>query len=86
MTKFLFISGGVLSGLGKGVATASIGRLLKNHDDKKIVVVKCNGVSTNRQGGTSLLFPNFLHIREDKLEANTLDEILKRQQMKLELN
>ncbi len=43
MTKFLFISGGVLSGLGKGVATASIGRLLKNHDDKKIVVVKCDG-------------------------------------------
>lgn len=42
MTKFIFITGGVLSGLGKGTATASIGRLLKNGKNK-IVVVKCDG-------------------------------------------
>ena len=29
MTKYLFITGGVLSGLGKGIATASLGLLLK---------------------------------------------------------
>lgn len=29
-TKYIFVVGGVLSGVGKGVATASIGRLLKN--------------------------------------------------------
>ncbi|MFB6285919.1 MAG: glutamine hydrolyzing CTP synthase [Candidatus Bipolaricaulia bacterium] len=29
MTKYLFMTGGVLSGLGKGIATASLGRLLK---------------------------------------------------------
>lgn len=29
-TKFIFVCGGVLSGLGKGVTTASIGMLLKN--------------------------------------------------------
>ncbi|MCD6227782.1 CTP synthase [Candidatus Micrarchaeota archaeon] len=43
MAKYIFISGGVLSGLGKGTATASIGRLLKNNGDKKIIVVKCDG-------------------------------------------
>ena len=43
MSKFIFITGGVLSGIGKGIATASIGRLLKNHGDKKIIVVKCDG-------------------------------------------
>ena len=30
MTKFIFITGGVLSALGKGIAAASIGRLLES--------------------------------------------------------
>jgi CTP synthase len=30
-TKYIFVCGGVLSGIGKGVTTASIGLLLKNH-------------------------------------------------------
>ncbi len=30
MTKFIFVTGGVLSSLGKGVASASIGTLLKS--------------------------------------------------------
>jgi len=34
MTKFIFITGGVLSTLGKGVAAASIGRLLESHGYK----------------------------------------------------
>jgi CTP synthase len=31
MTKFIFVTGGVLSALGKGIAAASIGRLLESH-------------------------------------------------------
>ena len=31
MTKFIFITGGVVSSLGKGIAAASIGALLKAH-------------------------------------------------------
>ncbi|MGF7183968.1 CTP synthase [Desulfitispora alkaliphila] len=30
MTKFIFVTGGVVSSLGKGIAAASLGRLLKN--------------------------------------------------------
>lgn len=30
MTRYIFIAGGVMSGIGKGVATASIGRILKS--------------------------------------------------------
>ncbi|RVU55060.1 CTP synthase [Anaerosphaera multitolerans] len=30
MTKFIFVTGGVVSGIGKGIAAASIGRLLKD--------------------------------------------------------
>lgn len=39
--KIIVVTGGVLSGLGKGIATASIARLLKN--GQKIVTVKCDG-------------------------------------------
>lgn len=31
MTKFVFVTGGVVSGLGKGIVAASLGRLLKQH-------------------------------------------------------
>ncbi len=37
-TKFIFIIGGVISGLGKGVITASIGNLLKNFGYKVTVI------------------------------------------------
>ena len=30
MTKHIFVTGGVVSGLGKGITAASIGRLLKS--------------------------------------------------------
>ena len=29
MTKYIFVTGGVVSGLGKGITMASLGRLLK---------------------------------------------------------
>ncbi|WP_172371323.1 CTP synthase [Sporosarcina jiandibaonis] len=31
MTKYIFVTGGVVSSLGKGITAASLGRLLKNH-------------------------------------------------------
>ncbi|OGM03200.1 CTP synthase [Candidatus Woesearchaeota archaeon RBG_13_36_6] len=40
-SKWIIISGGVLSGLGKGIVTASIGKLLSS--DYKVVPVKCDG-------------------------------------------
>ncbi|WP_195250909.1 CTP synthase [Romboutsia sp. 1001713B170207_170306_H8] len=39
MTKFIFVTGGVVSGLGKGITAASLGRLLKNRG-LKIVAQK----------------------------------------------
>ena len=30
MAKFIFVTGGVVSGLGKGITAASLGRLLKS--------------------------------------------------------
>ena len=35
-TKFVFVTGGVVSSLGKGITAASLGRLLKNRGLKVI--------------------------------------------------
>ena len=35
-TKYIFITGGVVSGLGKGITASSLGRLLKNRGYKVI--------------------------------------------------
>lgn len=40
-TKYVVVTGGVLSGLGKGIASASIGNLFSN--DYKVVPIKCDG-------------------------------------------
>jgi CTP synthase len=40
-TKYIIVTGGVLSGLGKGIAVASIGRLLSSR--LKIIPIKCDG-------------------------------------------
>jgi DNA ligase 1 len=50
-----------------------------NNKDKylgMIVEVKANGVSSNRDGGYSLLYPSFVEVRDNKLKADTLEEIL----------
>jgi CTP synthase len=41
VVKYIVVTGGVLSGLGKGVAAASIGHLLSY--DYKVVPIKCDG-------------------------------------------
>ncbi len=41
-TKWVFVSGGVLSGLGKGLVSASIGKFLQSRGHK-VVPVKCDG-------------------------------------------
>jgi len=40
-TKFIVVTGGVISGLGKGIAAASIGALLNSK--MKIIPIKCDG-------------------------------------------
>jgi len=48
--KYIFVSGGVLSGLGKGITTASIGLLLKSRGIK-VTPVKCD-MYLNLDAGT----------------------------------
>ncbi|MDD3089201.1 MAG: CTP synthase [Candidatus Omnitrophica bacterium] len=41
MTKYIFVTGGVVSSLGKGIASASIGKLLESRG-LKISIIKCD--------------------------------------------
>jgi hypothetical protein len=50
-TKYIFVTGGVVSGLGKGITAASLGRLLKERGKK----VKFFGHSINNEIGILLL-------------------------------
>ena len=36
MAKYIFVTGGVVSGLGKGLTAASLGRILKQRGHAKI--------------------------------------------------
>ena len=49
-TRYIFVSGGVISGLGKGITTASIAFLLKSHG-LKVAPVKCDAY-VNIDAGT----------------------------------
>ncbi len=43
MTKYIFVTGGVVSSLGKGIAAASIGKLLESNG-LKISIIKCDPI------------------------------------------
>ncbi len=38
MTKFIFVVGGVISGIGKGITTASLGKIIKDHGFKTTLI------------------------------------------------
>ncbi len=45
--KYVFVTGGVVSGLGKGITAASLGRLLKARGYKVTKVYGCNMLLRN---------------------------------------
>jgi hypothetical protein len=46
LTKYIFVTGGVVSSLGKGLASASIGALLEGHGFR-VAMMKCDPTSTS---------------------------------------
>ncbi|MFT4309137.1 MAG: glutamine hydrolyzing CTP synthase [Candidatus Woesearchaeota archaeon] len=67
-TKFIFVTGGVLSGLGKGITVASIGNLLsKNH---KVVPIKCEGYLNVDPGTMNPVEHGEVFVLEDGEEAD----------------
>jgi CTP synthase len=67
--KFVFVSGGVLSGLGKGVTAASLGVLLKAHG-YSVTNIKCENYLNLDSGNINPVEHGDAFLCEDGLEAD----------------
>ena len=67
--KFIFVSGGVISGLGKGITTASIGLLLKSAGIK-VTPVKCDMYLNIDAGTMNPLEHGEIFVTDDGTEAD----------------
>ncbi len=68
-TKYIFVSGGVLSGLGKGVTAASLGVLLKEQG-YNVTNIKCENYLNLDSGNINPVEHGDVFLCEDGLEAD----------------
>lgn len=68
-TKYIFVSGGVLSGLGKGITAASLGLLLKNRG-YSVTNIKCENYLNIDSGNINPVEHGDVFLCEDGLEAD----------------
>ena len=67
-TKFIVVTGGVLSGLGKGIAAASIGNLLSGR--LKVIPVKCDGYLNTDPGTMNPIEHGEVFVQDDGGEVD----------------
>src|SRR3989344_2454016 len=68
-TKYIFVSGGVISGLGKGITTASIALLLQNRG-YTVTLVKCENYLNIDAGLINPIEHGDPYLMEDGTEAD----------------
>ncbi len=68
-TKYIFVSGGVISGIGKGVATSSIGLLLKSRGFK-VTIIKADPYLNIDAGTLNPIEHGEVFILEDGMECD----------------
>src|SRR5699024_12330016 len=69
VTKYIFVTGGVVSSLGKGITAASLGRLLKNRG-LKITLQKFDPYINVDPGTMSLYQHGEVFVTEDGAETD----------------
>jgi CTP synthase len=69
MTKYIFVTGGVISGLGKGIASASIGMLLESHG-YKITIQKLDPYLNVDPGTMSPFQHGEVYVTDDGAETD----------------
>ena len=69
MTKYIFVSGGVISGIGKGISAASIAFLLKSYG-QKITMIKCDPYLNVDAGTMNPLEHGETFVLEDGFETD----------------
>ncbi|MCK9225781.1 MAG: CTP synthase, partial [Candidatus Muirbacterium halophilum] len=69
MTKFVFVTGGVVSSLGKGITAASLGRMLKSHG-LKVTILKLDPYINVDPGTMSPYQHGEVFVTEDGTETD----------------
>ena len=69
MTKYIFVTGGVVSGLGKGITAASLGRLLKSRG-LKVAAQKLDPYINVDPGTMSPFQHGEVYVTEDGAETD----------------
>lgn len=69
MTKYIFITGGVMSGLGKGIATASIGKILQSKG-YRVTAIKIDPYINVDAGTMNPIEHGEVFVTEDGLETD----------------
>lgn len=69
MAKYIFFTGGVVSSIGKGIAAASLGRLLKNRG-LKVTIQKCDPYINVDPGTMSPYQHGEVYVTDDGSEAD----------------
>ena len=69
MTKYIFVTGGVVSSLGKGLASASIGALLEGHGFR-VAMMKCDPYLNVDPGTMSPYQHGEVYVTEDGAETD----------------
>lgn len=67
---------GTLSTRAQGIPEDLMEYITENQDILlgTVIEVKCNGLSSNRNGGHSVLYPALKSLRDDKIRANSFEE------------
>lgn len=75
-------SDGLLKATAAGLKEAEMKFVTENSEELlgKILEIKCNGLSQDREGNYSVLSPIFIEVRTDKTVANSLDECIEIQE------
>ena len=69
MAKYIFVTGGVVSSLGKGIASASIGKLLESRG-LKVTLIKCDPYINVDPGTMSPFQHGEVYVTEDGAETD----------------
>ncbi|MEK7576037.1 MAG: CTP synthase [Patescibacteria group bacterium] len=69
MTKYIFIVGGVMSGIGKGITTSSIGKILQDHG-YKVTAIKIDPYINVDAGTMNPIEHGEVFVTEDGLESD----------------
>jgi len=70
---------GKLSTRAQGISEDLMDYITENQESLlgTIITVKCNGLSSNREGGNSVLYPTLKELRNDKVDADSFEDCVK---------